>query len=42
MLVIGDRLGFYLFRHYGEALYRRIALLTLTAIGAVTTLRALV
>ena len=37
----GNRLGNYLFLHFGEALYRYIALATLLALGVATTLRAL-
>ena len=40
-LLVGDRVGFGLFRRYGDALYRRLALGTLTAIGLILTLKAL-
>ena len=39
-LYAGNTLGNRLFLRHGDALYRRIALLTLLAIGLVTSLRA--
>jgi len=40
-LYAGDKLGFYLFKRYGDALYRRVALLALVAVGLTIMLRAL-
>ena len=37
----GDKLGYYLFQRFGDALYRRIALAGLLAVGVTITLRAL-
>jgi len=37
----GDRFGYYLFHRFGDALYRRIALAGLLAVGVTITLRAL-
>lgn len=41
-MLLGDQVGLRLFRRYGAGLYRRIALLTLYAIGLSITGRALV
>lgn len=38
---LGDKLGTYLFLRFGDALYRRVALLGLAAIGVTISLRAL-
>lgn len=38
-MIGGDKLGFWLFRHYGNAAYRRIAIAALFTIGASVTLR---
>tara|TARA_R110002110_G_scaffold415748_1_gene654863 strand:+ start:107148 stop:107900 length:753 start_codon:yes stop_codon:yes gene_type:complete len=38
---LGDKLGYGLFKRFGNALYRRVALLLLLAIGAAITLQAL-
>ncbi|MBT4522719.1 MAG: sulfite exporter TauE/SafE family protein [Halieaceae bacterium] len=38
----GDKLGYYLFRRFGDALYRRIALAGLIGIGVTIILRAVV
>jgi uncharacterized membrane protein YfcA len=40
-LYAGNRLGNYLFLHFGDALYRHIALAALLAVGVTTILRAL-
>lgn len=40
-LYVGDKLGYYLFQRFGDALYRRIALAGLIAVGVTITLRAL-
>ncbi|MEE4145175.1 MAG: sulfite exporter TauE/SafE family protein [Halieaceae bacterium] len=40
-LYAGDRIGSYLFHHFGSALYRRIALAGLLAMGASIVIRAL-
>ncbi|MDZ7781998.1 MAG: sulfite exporter TauE/SafE family protein [Halioglobus sp.] len=40
-MLLGDRLGFYLFHRHGNALYRRVALLALLAIGVTITAQAL-
>jgi uncharacterized membrane protein YfcA len=37
----GDKLGYYLFQRFGDALYRRIALAGLFTVGVTITLRAL-
>ncbi|MEH6584297.1 MAG: sulfite exporter TauE/SafE family protein [Halioglobus sp.] len=41
VLYLGDKLGTRLFLRYGDAFYRRVALLGLAAIGVMITLRAL-
>jgi uncharacterized membrane protein YfcA len=41
MMLLGDVLGTALFRRYGSRFYRRLALLTLYAVGAAITARAL-
>ncbi len=40
-MLLGDKLGFYLFMRHGNALYRRVALVMLFAVGITITLRAL-
>ena len=40
-LYAGDRIGYYLFRHFGSALYRRIALLGLLVMGLSVVIRPL-
>ncbi len=40
-MFLGDKLGYYLFHRYGSRFYRRVAVVVLFAIGAATTLRAL-
>ncbi|PLW81731.1 sulfite exporter TauE/SafE family protein [Kineobactrum sediminis] len=40
-MLIGDKIGYLLFRRYGGTLYRRVALLVLLAVGAATIARAL-
>lgn len=39
-MLVGDRIGYALFIHYGSAMYRRIALGVLYAVGISITLRA--
>lgn len=39
-MLIGDRLGFYLFNQYGSALYRTIAISCLMVIGVLITLKS--
>lgn len=41
-MLAGDKLGFYLFKKYGNAVYRKVAIGALFAIGASVTLKALV
>ena len=41
VMFVGDKFGLLLFRRYGSALYRRVALVTLYVIGISTTARAL-
>jgi hypothetical protein len=38
---VGDKLGYALFRRYGTALYRRVALVVLFAVGVGITGHAL-
>ncbi len=40
-LYVGDKLGYYLFQRFGDGFYRRIALVSLVAIGVTITLKAL-
>ena len=40
-MYVGDKLGYWLFRRYGTAMYRRIALLLLFGLGLLITMRAL-
>jgi uncharacterized membrane protein YfcA len=40
-MVLGDKLGFYLFQRFGGRLYRRIAITALLAIGVTISLRAI-
>jgi uncharacterized membrane protein YfcA len=40
-MFLGDKLGFRLFRRYGDVLYRRVAVATLLVIGLLTTARGL-
>ena len=40
-MYVGDKLGYRLFRRYGTAIYRRIALLLLFGLGLLITMRAL-
>lgn len=40
IMVMGDKLGFWLFRNYGRGSYRKIALMALFAIGASVTVNA--
>ena len=40
-MLLGDKLGFILFHRYGDALYRRVALVVLFAVGVTITGRAL-
>ncbi|MDA9007673.1 sulfite exporter TauE/SafE family protein [Porticoccaceae bacterium] len=40
-MLIGDRLGFYLFNQYGSALYRTIAISCLLVIGVLITLKSI-
>lgn len=40
-LYVGDKLGYYLFQRFGDGFYRRIALVSLVAIGFTITLKAL-
>lgn len=40
-MLIGDRLGFYLFNQYGSALYRTIAISCLMVVGILITLKSL-
>ena len=42
VLYLGDKLGTRLFLRFGDAFYRRVALIGLAAIGVAITLRALV
>ncbi|MFT4518913.1 MAG: putative membrane protein YfcA [Halioglobus sp.] len=41
VLYFGDRMGYYLFRRYGDQFYRRIAMMTLLVIGVSVTCQAL-
>lgn len=41
MLYLGDKLGTRLFLRYGDAFYRRVALIGLAAVGITITLQAL-
>ena len=41
VILLADKLGFALFRRYGNGLYRRIALVVLYAIGVSTVLKGL-
>ena len=41
-LYVGDKLGYYLFGRFGNALYRRIALAGLLALGVSIVLRAVI
>lgn len=40
-MFVGDKLGYWLFRQYGTALYRRVALTLLLAVGVAITVEAL-
>ncbi|TXS90167.1 sulfite exporter TauE/SafE family protein [Parahaliea aestuarii] len=40
-MLLGDRLGYYLFHRYGSRLYRQVAVAVLMAVGVTTTLQAL-
>jgi uncharacterized membrane protein YfcA len=40
-MILGDKLGFYLFQRFGGRLYRRIAITALLAIGVTISLRAI-
>lgn len=41
-MLAGDKLGFWLFKHYGSNAYRKIAISALFAIGASVTVKAIV
>ena len=41
-MYLGDKLGYYLFRRFGAALYRRVALVVMFVVGLTIMLRALI
>jgi hypothetical protein len=41
-MFLGDKLGYYLFHRFGGALYRRVALVVLFAVGITITGRAVI
>ena len=39
-MLIGERIGLMLFRHFGNAVYRRVAIAVLLSVGVVTLAKA--
>jgi uncharacterized membrane protein YfcA len=40
-MVLGDKLGYFLFHRYGTAMYRRVAIVVLFGVGAAIAARAI-